>query len=131
MKRSTFLLIAAIGQLFFGILFLFFTEMAASQNMKVVTDSALLLQKNLGVFSIAFGIISFLSRKDSDTISLRAILIGTLFYLIVSVCVDAYGIIKGIFTPQGWGGIVARILFIIGYFSYLTKMKINQDLKQP
>ncbi|MES2285480.1 MAG: hypothetical protein V4547_07315 [Bacteroidota bacterium] len=129
MKRKTFLLIGAIGQLFIGVFFLVFTEMAASQLMKETTDAALLLQKNLGIFSIAFGIITLLSRKSPDTIALKAIFIGTLFYLIASVCADAYGVFKGIFTSQGWGGIVFRGLFIAGYFYYLAKMKITPTTK--
>lgn len=126
MKRHIFLIIAAIGQLFFGVFFLFFTDVAAAQNMKEITESALILQKNLGVFSLGLGLITIFSRKSPDTIALRAIFIGTLFYLIASSCVDAYGIIKGVFTPQGWGGIVARGLFIVGYLYYLVKMKIEK-----
>jgi hypothetical protein len=129
MKRDTFLLIGAIGQLFFGIFFLFFTDIAAAQNMKEVSMTNILLEKNLGVFSLGFGIVTFLSRKSSDTIALRALLIGTLFYLIVSSLVDSYGIMKGLFTSDGWGGIGARIVFIIGYIYYLAKMKVDQNVK--
>ena len=134
MKRSTFLLISSIGQLFFGIFFLFFTEIAATASLKNINDMtevALLFQKNIGVFNIGFGIVTILSRKSPDTIALRAILIGTLFYLIASVCTDSYAIINGLFTTQGWGGIVFRIVFIIGYFYYLAKMKIEQPPSQP
>jgi hypothetical protein len=127
MKRPTFLLIASIGQLFFGVFFLFFPEIAASSSLvdkNNITDVAMLFERNLGVFSTGFGIITFMSRKSEDNIALRAIFLGTLFYLIASVCTDAYAIINGLFTPQGWGGIGFRLLFIVGYCYYLAKMKI-------
>lgn len=126
MKRQTFLLIAAIGQLFFGIFFLFFSEAATAQSMKeTATETTLLFVKNLGGFQLGVGMITLLCRKSPDTLALRAILIGTLVYLVASVSIDAYGILAGFFTPQGWGGIVARVLFIVGYIYYLAKMKIE------
>jgi hypothetical protein len=126
MKRETFLLIGAISQLFSGIFFLFFTKVAASQLMKETTDTALLLEKNIGIFSIAFGLVTFFCRKSPDTIALKAIFIGTLFYLIASTSMDTFGVLNGTFSSQGWAGIIVRLFFIIGYFYFLSKMKINQ-----
>lgn len=126
MKRHTFLLIGGISQLFLGFFFLLFTDTAAAQNMVEITESALMLQKNIGVFSIAFGIVTLLARRSGDSLALRAILIGTIFYLIASSGVDSYGILSGAFTSMAWGGIAVRVIFIFGYFYYLVRIEVDE-----
>ncbi len=124
MKREIFLLIAALVQLFLGLYFFFFSEMAGAQFVKGITDTSLFLEKSLGAFSMAFALITFLCRKSEDTMALRAILIGTIFHLVLTTIVDGAAILKGVYSSQAWGGIVFRIVFVIGYIFYAAKLKI-------
>ncbi len=125
MKREIFLLISAIVQVLLGIYFFFFSEMAAAQFVQGMTDTSLFLEKSLGVFSIAFGLTTFLCRKCPDSVALRSVLTGTLFYLILTTIVDGAAILKGVYSVQAWGGIIFRIVFVFGYLYYVSKIRIR------
>src|SRR5437667_6955903 len=116
MKRHVFLFIAGIVQVIFGAMFLFFTADAIAPLVNgIIMEPALLtVAKNVGVFMIAIGLINFLGRNSRDYIALSAILLGSLFCLVVTTGTDTYWTIKGVFTSQAWGSIGIRIIFILG-----------------
>ena len=128
MKQSSFLLIAAIIPLLFGLVMMIIPDKMLSNMLTSEANLQTLLVTQwagFGVFSI--GLINFLSRKDSGSIALRAVMIGNIVLHTIGIFFDIYDYSIEVMKLSGLiTGLIPHSLLIIGFVYYLLKLpKMN------
>ena len=123
MKRSHFLLIAAIIPLLFGLVMMLVPNQMLSNSL---TDEPTLQTISVtqwvgfGVFTI--GLINFLSRNDPGSVALKAIMIGNIVFHTLGLCFDIYDYSIKIMKLSGLiTGLIPHTLLIVGFTYYLRK----------
>lgn len=76
-----------------------------------------------GIFLLSFGAINFMASRSENNLALRSILMGSLIYLILTIGLDIYWTMDGMFEPRAWGSITFRLVFVAGYLYYLLKCR--------
>ena len=108
MKRSSFLLIAAIIPLLFGLVMMFVPDAMLSNTLTSgahLQTHAVTQWVGFGVFTI--GLINFLSRNDGGSTALKAIMIGNIVFHTLGVFFDIYDYSIGVMQLAGltdWSG---------------------------
>ena len=129
MKRSSFLLIAAVIPLLFGLVMMVVPDTMLSNSFTSVADlqtHSVTQWVGFGVFTI--GVINFLSRNDGGSIALRAIMIGNIVFHTLGLFFDIYDHSIGVMGLAGLlTGLSPRSFLIIGFFYYLRKLPQQAD----
>lgn len=121
MKRNIFLLIAAIIPGVFGLVMIVAPDKMLSNSLmgeinlmtRVVTQWV-----GFGVFSL--GLINFLSRNDTGSTALNALMIGNVVFHSLGLAFDIYDYSIGIMRLSGLTtGLIPHSLLIIGFVYYL------------
>lgn len=124
MKRSIFLLIAAIFATLIGGVSLFFPHKMAEGFGITPSPVILFLARELGVFNLCSGVLNFLVRNDTDSKTLKAIFIFNTAYHVIMMPVNLFGVSQGIFTfVQAIPPMVFHLFLGIGSFMYLSKIR--------
>ena len=124
MKRSSFLLIAAIIPLLFGLVMMVVPDTMLSNTL--TSDANLQTHSvtqwvGFGVFTI--GLINFLSRNDGGSTALKAIMIGNIVFHTLGVFFDIYDYSIGVMKLAGLlTGLAPHSFLIIGFVYYLRKL---------
>jgi len=126
MSRSVFLLLTAIVALLVGGMMSLAPDKAAETFGMTYSPEIGIVFRWLGVTVISSGVLNFVVRKDSDTSTLKAILIFTGAVHALSLLVDIIGIGQGILSfGKLIPGMVAHSLVTIGCVFYTLKIKIS------
>lgn len=124
MKQRTFLIIAAIIPLIFGLVMMVVPDKMLSNSLtnEVNTQTLSVTQwVGFGVFTI--GLINFLSRNDTGSNALRAIMIGNIVFHSLGVFFDVYDYSIEVMKLSGLiTGLIPHSLLIIGFAFYLSKL---------
>ena len=124
MKRSIFLLIAAIIAALIGVLSLFLPGKMAEGFGMTPSPMITFLIRELGAFSLCAGLLNFLVRKDPDSKTLKAILIFNMVYHFIMMPVNFVGLSESVFVlSQSIPPMIIHLFVGIGSFLYLSKMK--------
>lgn len=106
-----------------GVLFLFFSAHAANTLVIDPPPRSVLLVRGLGGILIAFGVMNVLARHVTDARALRAILAGTLVYLLSTLAFDVRWILAGLLHPAAWATIAIRAVFAAAYARELWRLR--------
>jgi hypothetical protein len=123
MKRSSFLLIAAVIPLLFGLVMMVVPDAMLSNSL--TSDANLQTHSvtqwvGFGVFTV--GLINFLSRNDGGSPTLKAIMIGNIVFHTLGVFFDIYDYSIGVMKLAGiLTGLAPHTLLIIGFVLLFTK----------
>ena len=129
MKRSSFLLIASVIPLLFGLVMMVIPDTILSNTL--TTDANLQTHSvtqwvGFGVFTI--GLINFLSRNDGGSDALKAIIIGNIVFHTLGVFFDIYDYSIGVMRLAGLlTGLAPHSFLIIGFVNYLRKLPQPAD----
>lgn len=115
MRRSTFLKLAGALQILWGLFFIFRGADVIAWFIIGSCASTRLFPTGLGVFVLAFGALSWSAASSPDGPAIRAILFTTLFYLLISMIVDAWWILQGVLTSWTWASVAMRGIVAFGY----------------
>ncbi len=123
MKRSTFLLIAALVLLAYGLAMIFAPGLLLDNILMAQAPSqSHTVARWLGFGVLSLGIINFLARNDRDSHSLKAILIGNLVFHLLGLFFDTNDYFNGVVSLSGLiSGLVPHALLIMGFVYYLLK----------
>ena len=131
MKRSSFLLIAALIPLLFGSVMMVVPDTMLSNSLTSDADlqtHSVTQWVGFGVFTI--GLINFLSRNDGGSIALRAIMIGNIVFHTLGLFFDIYDYSIGVMGLAGLlAGLAPHSFLIIGFVYYLRKLPQQADRK--
>ncbi len=124
MKQRTFLIIAAIIPLIFGLVMMVVPDKMLSNSLTYEVNLQTLSVTQwvgFGVFTI--GLINFLSRNDTGSNALRAIMIGNIVFHSLGVFFDVYDYSIEVMKLSGLiTGLIPHSLLIIGFAFYLSKL---------
>ena len=123
MTQSTFLIIAALIPTIFGLVMMIIPDKMLSNSLvQPPTKAVLSVTQWAGFGTFTVGIITFLSRNDTGSDSLTAIMIGNVVFHVLGLCFDVihYRIrvmkLSGLVT-----GLIPHFLLIAGFMYYLIK----------
>jgi hypothetical protein len=129
MKRSVFLLIAALIPLLFGSVMMFAPQLML-YNLTVEMTAGLhevTQWVGFGVFSL--GIINFLSRNDNGSTALKAVMVGNILFHTLGLCFDVYDYSIGIMRLAGLiTGVIAHSVLALGFSYYLWKLPAERSV---
>lgn len=122
MERRQFMLIVGWFHVGFGAFFLLFSDLAITLFIDQAGPSSSLIVRGLAGICFAFGLMNLLARKSKPGPALKAVLVGTLFYLVFTVGCDVHWTWIGLLRPLAWLSIAIRLGFAGGYV-YLLFMR--------
>ena len=124
MKRQTFFIIAAIVGVLFGLVMIASPDKMMDGMGSQPNASTNVLLQVVSILLISIGLITFLARKDEGSVSLRAIIIGSILMHIALIPIDWIAYLQGTFTKMSGflPGTIIHILFAIGFIYYLIKL---------
>src|SRR5688572_19299445 len=124
MKRTSFLLIAAIIPLVFGLVMMLAPDKMLSNSLNSEANLQTLSVTQwvgFGVFTV--GLINFLARNDEGSLALKAIMIGNIVFHSLGICFDIYDYSIEVMKLSGLiTGLIPHSLLIIGFVYYLFKL---------
>ncbi len=121
MTRRAFMLAMAWFHMAFGAFFLFFQSFASRIIFSEPGPNAPMMMVGLSGIVFAFGLINYLARDSAESQAMRAVLIGTAFYLVFTVIFDSYWTIQGLLNPIAWLSIGIRSVMAGCYGYFLLK----------
>ena len=128
MKRSIFLLIAAIVAILIGGMSLLFPDKMAEGFGVTPTPVIIFLARELGVLNLCSGVLNFLVRNDADSKTLKSIFIFNMAYHVMMVPINLFGMSQGVFTfGQAMLPLAFHLLIGAGFFIFFSKIKTSFD----
>ena len=125
MTQSTFLLIAAIIPLLFGLVMMLMPHKMLLNSLRSQPDlqtRAVTQWAGFGTFTV--GLITFLARNDDGSSALEAIMIGNIVFHLLGIFFDTYHWRIGVMKLSGLiTGLIPHTLLIIGFVYYLIALK--------
>ncbi|HPF91909.1 MAG: hypothetical protein H6590_03340 [Flavobacteriales bacterium] len=115
MPRPRFLFLMGAFHILFGAFFFLFTGLAVDLFIETAGEAAAVIVKGLSGICFAIGLMNLMAHNSADGPALRAVLVGTLFYLLFTTSCDAYWIHTGVLKPLTWASIALRVVFAAGY----------------
>lgn len=115
MKRNTFMSIAAVIGLVFGVSFVLFPGQMMSLYETEVGEAGIWLGRYFGSAIIGVTVVNWLARNADTSVALRAILLGFCVMSIVGLIVAVLEMISGISGALIWLNIVIYLFLAVGY----------------
>lgn len=113
------MLLCGIVHLLCGVLFLLFSERTVQGLVVDPPAPSVLLVRGLGGILIAFGTLNVMAHNAPDGPAVRAVLAGTLVYLLITTGFDVRWTVEGLLLPMAWITIAVRTVFAIVYAAAL------------
>ena len=112
MKRSQFLILAAIVPGVFGFVMMVVPDLMLGNSLTASADdtvTAVTQWVGFGVFSL--GWINFLARNDPGSLALRAVMVGNIAFHTLGIGFDAYDYVAGLMKHRDWFQAWSPILY--------------------
>lgn len=128
MKRSAFLLVAALIPTIFGSLMMFAPELMLYNLTVEITPGLRAVTQWVGFGVFSLGIINFLSRSDNGSTALKAVMVGNIFFHTLGICFDVYDYAVGIMRLAGLiTGLIPHFVLALGFIYYLWKLPAERS----
>jgi hypothetical protein len=121
MKLKTILVINAILLGLFGLGSLLAPEASATPYGLTLDPLSKHLNQTLGAFFLGLAVLSWMSRKVTDSNALRAILLAFVVTYSIAMIIAIIDILSGLGNALGWSSVVLYLLLLIGFGYYLIK----------
>lgn len=126
MKRSWFMVVAAVVPGVFGLVMMAAPDLMLDNSLAVDADAtarAITQWVGFGVFSLAS--INFFARNDAGSPALRAVMIGNVIFHVLGIGIDVMHFAAGHMSSSGLtSGLVPHTLLAVGFVYYLTKLGV-------
>ncbi len=123
MKRSTFLTIAALIAILFGLGMLFMPEEFLGMWGLTLSSGGIFLGRSVGALLLSLGVINWIVRNAPDSVALHAILYGNLAVHLLTGTLDLFATTSGVINVQGWGAVSLHVVLGAGFAYYLFVRK--------
>jgi uncharacterized membrane protein YfcA len=115
MRLSTFLTIAALLALVFGIGFILAPSAMLAQYGVTTDAGGLLMSRFFGGALLQVGVLIYLARAVTDADAQRAIVLGSLVGSIVGLAVALEAQTSHVVNALGWSTVAIYLLLALGY----------------
>ena len=123
MARSRFLLISGILSFIFGAMMFFVPSFGAQSIGISLAPESLSLIRGMGGLIIGSGAINFLMRNNSNSESIKALLLTNIITHIFGMGADIFGLMDGVLVLSKIAPVQITHLFIgVGSLIYLTTL---------
>ena len=119
MKLKTILVINAILLGLFGLASLFAPEASAAPYGLTLDPLSKHLNQLLGAFFLGLAVLSWMSRKVTDSNAQRAILLAFFISYSIATIIGIIDLLSVPWNALGWSNIVLYLLLISGFGYYL------------
>ena len=124
MKRSTFLLITALGSFAFGAMMFFIPDFAASFLGIDTSSQTLSVLRGMGGLIIGSGTINYFLRNQINMEVIKALLVTNIITHLLGLAADFWGVADGALTISKMAPVEMTHLFIgLGSLIYFVKVK--------
>ena len=120
MKLSTYLAIAGIVTILFGLEFLLVPEFGIKQYGIPTEPHNLMQARTFGATLLPYGLIIWLARGTRDDATLRAILQGGAVGTLVGVLLNAWAALAGLQNAMAWSSVVIYAVFLVANLYFLS-----------
>jgi nitrate reductase gamma subunit len=115
MKLETFLTIAAILAIAFGVGFLFMPALMLTQYGIVATPGTAIMARFFGVTILNLGLVLFLARRVIELATRTGIVRGSLIGAVLGLLVAIHGQRNGSVNALGWSSVAVYTFRVLGY----------------
>ena len=119
MKLKTILVINAILLGLFGLTSLLAPEASATPYGLTLDPLSKHLNQVLGAFFLGFAVLSWMSRKVTDSNALRAILLAFFISYSIAMIIGIIDILSAVGNAVGWSSVALYLLLLLGFGYYL------------
>ena len=119
MRLSTFLLIAGLLALAFGVCFCLAPAAALAPYGATTDPVGLLMTRFFGVALVEFGLVLVLVRNVAEPAARRAIVLGGLVGSGLGLIVALQAQLGGLVNALGWSSVAIYALLLLGYGSFV------------
>jgi hypothetical protein len=124
MKLKTFLTINAIMFIPFGIGMLIMPSNIFPILSVNLDADGLVMASTVGSMLLSFGLICFFAKNEaSNTVSIKAILIGNLSFHTIDFMLTGKGAFTGVMNQIGYVFSTMHFLFAVGFLYYIIQSK--------
>jgi ABC-type Fe3+-siderophore transport system permease subunit len=120
MKLSTYLSIAAIIGLVYGLMFLLASGFMLVQYGVPAEPHNLLQVRYFGSALVWGSLIVWLARHVRDDAAIRAILIGSAVGFVLGAVISLWGVMSGLTNALGWSSVVVYLVLLAGAVYFLA-----------
>lgn len=115
MKLSTFLTIASILAIAFGLAFTAQPALMLTQYGLVADPASAIMSRFFGATLLTLGLVILLARSVTDAYARRAMVQGLLVGSVISLAVAVFAQVRGVINAFGWSTVVIYGLLTLGY----------------
>jgi len=115
MKQSTFLSIAGMAGMLFGLGFLVVPHQFMSGYGVVLNEGTVTVARSLGAMLLCVGLMNFVARNAEDSTALRAILYGNLAIHVPTLANDLVAVLSHAVASQAWGSVIIHVILSGGF----------------
>lgn len=119
MRVNTYLAIAGIVSLLFGIVFMLAPEFSVKQYGVPADPHVLMVGRYFGGMLTAFGTILWLARGTRNDAALRALLSGAVVGNLSGLCISAWAVLAGLQNAMAWSSVLLYLLLLLGAAYFL------------
>ena len=119
MKLKTLLVINAILLVLFGLTSLLAPEASATPYGLTLDPLSKHLNQVLGAFWLGLAVLSWMSRKVTDSNALRAILLAFFISYSIAMIIGIIDILSAVGNAVGWSSVALYLLLLLGFGYYL------------
>jgi hypothetical protein len=120
MKIATYLAIAGIVSLLFGLEFLLAPEFSVKQYGVPADPHVLMLGRYFGGTLLTYGLIFWFARSTRDDVALRALLIGAVVGNLLGVVISAWAGLAALQNAMAWFSVAIYGVLLLGAAYFLT-----------
>ena len=115
MRLTNLLVLNTVVALAFGVAFLLVPATVASIYGVAATPATDLLGRFFGVELVAVGLLCWLARNVTDTVSQRAIILAFMIADALGLVVSLMGTLSGVTNAVGWSAVLVYLVLTAGY----------------
>jgi len=115
MKLETFLTIAAVIAIVFGLAFVAVPALMLTQYGIVATPAVVIMARFFGATLLNLGLVLFLARRVTEPAIRLGIARGSLIGAVVGLLVAIHGQRIGAVNALGWSSVAIYVLLTLGY----------------
>ena len=119
MKLKTILVINAILLGLIGLTSLLAPEASATPYGLTLDPVSKHLNQILGAFFLGLAVLSWMSRKVTDSNALRAILLAFFISYSIAMIIGVIDILSAVGNAVGWSSVALYLLLLLGFGYYL------------